>query len=146
MNRIRSDLDGKAADLHGKVGDAIKLGLQEGEQLDVVGQGWEETVDATSALLAELSAKHGLPEETRTRLQEAVAAWREVVHQTRGSGLRGEVTGCLVDVRDDLGQVSHLISDMGVIEERMSAVAREGQTLLNRLLPPNELTPADANS
>ncbi len=142
LNRIRGDLDGMATDFHGKVDEATKLALKDGGSLGILTREWEQTVDAVSALLADLSAQGGLPEETRDRLRQAVAGWREIAKQTRDSGIRREaVTGSLVELSQDLGKVSHLIADMAVLEERMTAVAHEGQTLLRRLRPP---APADA--
>ena len=136
VNRLSADLDAMAKDLHGKVDDAIKLSLRDSEQLRIITPEWEKTVDAISALLADLSAQGGLPEETRDRFRAAVGSWRQVVSQSRTAGVRREaVTGSLVEVSHDLGEVSHLINDMAVLEERMSAVAREGRTLLTRLRP-----------
>ena len=147
LNRIHADLDGKTVKLHDKVDNAVKLILKEGEQLGIMSREWEQTVDAISALLADLSARGGLTEDTRDRFGQAVAAWREVVNQTRTSGVRREtVTVCLVEVSRDLGEVSHLVSDMAVLEERMTAVAREGETLLKRLRPSAEPTVPDAAS
>ncbi len=136
LNRIRVDLDGRAKELHDKLDETTKLALKDGSQLGIMTREWEQTVDAISTLLADLAARGGLPVETRDTLRQTVASWREVVSQTRGTGISREaVTGSLVEIGHDLSEVSHLISDMAVLEERMAAVAQEGQTLLKRLRP-----------
>ena len=136
LNQLRADLEAMAQDLHGKVDEATKLALRDGANIGIVTREWEQTVDAISALLAELSAQGGLPQETLARLRDTIGSWREVVTQTRATGVRREaVTGSLVELSGDLGEVSRLIGDMAVLEERMTAVAREGQTLLKRLRP-----------
>ena len=133
--------------LHGKVDDATKLAIKDGAQLGIVTQEWEQTVDALSALLADLSARGELPQDTSDRLQQAVGAWRRVASEARASGVRRKtVTASLVELSQDLGAVTHRISDMAVLEERMTALAQEGQILLQRLLPSAQPTAGDPTS
>lgn len=147
LNRIRVDMEEQSDVLHGKVDDATKLATKDGAQLGVVTQEWEQTVDALSALLADLSARGELPQDTSDRLQQAVGAWRRVASEARASGVRRKtVTASLVELGQDLGAVSHLISDMAVLEERMTALAQEGQILLKRLLPSAQPTAGDPTS
>ena len=136
LNRIRGDIEGRSKAMEQKVEAATKLALKDGASLGIVTREWEQTVDALSTLLADLSEGTTLPESTRASLKKSVAAWRDVAQQARESGVRREaVTGSLVELGGDLGEMSHLIGDMAVLEERMTALAREGQTLLRRLCP-----------
>jgi len=97
---------------------------------------------AATSLLAVVEALRGaeaLPPDLAARLDQAAERLESQVTAARQAasteeGGRERVAESLAGLHDDIAQMSHLVADMGLLEERMDGIAREGERLLRRLL------------
>jgi hypothetical protein len=81
-----------------------------------------------------LAERAELPAEARLRLHAAREAWNA---SREDAVAQGEVRIGIAEMHQRLGGFSHFIGEMTALEEKMQAMAEEGQRLLTRLQPPS---------
>ncbi len=86
--------------------------------------------------LQALAVRGDLPADARARIHAARETWHAARADVDAQGDFGLV---VAELHQRLGGFSHFISEMTALEEKMQAMAEEGQRLLARLLPPRPL-------
>jgi methyl-accepting chemotaxis protein len=90
-------------------------------------------MQAVLEALDALAERADLPPEARQRLHAASESWSA---SAEDAVAQGEARIGIAEMHQRLGGFSHFIGEMTALEEKMQAMADEGQRLLKRLQPP----------
>jgi methyl-accepting chemotaxis protein len=95
---------------------------------------WVGALSLGLASLRSLSVEKGLPEALQQKLDHSSNDLNALIDQGRASPQQRQLTGKqLIELSHRFHEISHFISEMAVLDEKMREIAEEGQSLLGRL-------------
>lgn len=107
----------------------------EGQRGDpVLSEEWVESVDAVMSVVQALRKGGELTRKQDESIERVVSQLREFAHRAQTVLGRYENVGTgLIDLSGNIGDFSHWLEEMAIIEQRMQGISEQGQTLLERL-------------
>lgn len=127
LNQVREQMDAQVTSIRAPMDRLTRAAFASPS-----GRTSHAAMQAVLEALQALAERADLPADAVARLEDARQAW----HAAReDAAALGEVGVGVAELHRQLGGFSHFIAEMTALEEKMQAMAEQGQRLLERLLP-----------
>jgi len=136
---MREGIDERFTAVERRLGAVVRRSVSGGAGEVQQSEEWLATADALRGALQAMAAAGSIPADVRTRLDATLERLDVTARQAREAlSVQRALGGDLVDLSSEMRDLSHLVAQMGLVEEKMEAIALRGETLVARLVGPLE--------